>query len=365
MGEDCEPVRYLWTDAFAVCNYLELFWKSGEERYRELALTLVDQVHHILGKHRSDDVRSGWISGLDEKIGEAHPTIGGLRIGKKHQERKRDEPQDERAEWEQDGQYYHYLTKWMHALSLVSEATDDPKYRRWALELARTAYEKFTYSTPANSKRMYWKMSIDLSYPLVLSMGQHDALDGYVTYRELKHRAQHIPKILHFDDAIAGLLQISQSINPDSDDPLGIGGILSDACLLAQLIVEKRDIDSSILLSNLLRQALKGLERFLRTDTMRYPAEYRLAFRELGLSIGLHGVPKIEMLVQQHAGSFAEPIEIQKLLKTLRSYLPLSGYIEKFWLNTKNQESNTWREHLDINAVMLATSLEPDAYLRL
>ena len=32
---------------------------------------------------------------------------------------------------------------------------------------------------------MYWKMSIDLSRPLVASMGQHDPLDGFVTCAEL------------------------------------------------------------------------------------------------------------------------------------------------------------------------------------
>lgn len=33
-GDSCQPVRYLWTDAFAVCNFLELFNQTGEEKYR-------------------------------------------------------------------------------------------------------------------------------------------------------------------------------------------------------------------------------------------------------------------------------------------------------------------------------------------
>ena len=61
------PRRYLWTDAFAVCNYLGLFQETGNEAYRELALRLVDQVHHILGRYREDDFRSGWISGLSPR----------------------------------------------------------------------------------------------------------------------------------------------------------------------------------------------------------------------------------------------------------------------------------------------------------
>ena len=127
-GDSCQPVRYLWTDAFTVCNFLELFNGTGEEKYKRYALQLVDQVHHVLRRHRENDSRSGWISGLGKEEGEAHPTIGELRIGKKLNERKPDELYDERLEWEQDGQYFHYLTKWMHALNCVMQITSDFRY---------------------------------------------------------------------------------------------------------------------------------------------------------------------------------------------------------------------------------------------
>jgi hypothetical protein len=154
-SNDVHPRRYLWTDAFAVCNYLELFRQTNDETYRDFALSLVDH-------------RRGWISGLDEKEGERHPTVGGLRIGKQMNERRPDEPPNERLEWDQDGQYYHYLTKWMHALNCVARVTGDPTYTRWAMELAQTAHARFTYATPhGGRKRMYWKMSIDLSDPEV------------------------------------------------------------------------------------------------------------------------------------------------------------------------------------------------------
>jgi rhamnogalacturonyl hydrolase YesR len=58
-----ERRRYLWTDAFAVCNFLELFERTGDEQYRRRATELVDQVHRVLGRYRDDDIRSGWISG--------------------------------------------------------------------------------------------------------------------------------------------------------------------------------------------------------------------------------------------------------------------------------------------------------------
>lgn len=92
------PRRYLWTDAFAVCSFLELQHRTGEERYKQLALRLVNQVHNVLGRHREDDPRSGWISELDDEDGENHPTKGGLRIGKELNERRLSEPFDRRLE---------------------------------------------------------------------------------------------------------------------------------------------------------------------------------------------------------------------------------------------------------------------------
>lgn len=92
--------RYLWTDAFAVCNFLELYRQTGDEEYKHLSLRLVDQVHNTLGRHRGDDRRTGWISGLTEEEGGWHPTLGGLRIGKGIKERGPQEPYDENLEWD-------------------------------------------------------------------------------------------------------------------------------------------------------------------------------------------------------------------------------------------------------------------------
>ena len=53
------PRRYLWTDAFAVCNYLGLARITGEQAYTELAIQLVNEVHHILGRYQDSDKRTG------------------------------------------------------------------------------------------------------------------------------------------------------------------------------------------------------------------------------------------------------------------------------------------------------------------
>ena len=49
------------------------------------------------------------------------------------------EPFDERLEWDRDGQYFHYLTKWMHALCQAAFFVGDAP--RWAVELGRVAFD--------------------------------------------------------------------------------------------------------------------------------------------------------------------------------------------------------------------------------
>lgn len=362
------PKRYLWTDAFAVCNFLELYRVTQEPIHQDLALHLIDQVHHSLGKHRIDDVRKGWISGLNENEGEKHPTRGGLRIGKTLNERQPGEPYDERLEWDQDGQYYHYLTKWMHALHNATISTGDPVYNKWAMELARTAHNSFTYNpTSSGRKRMYWKMSIDLSHPLVPSTGQHDPLDGFITYNELQMTAQKLnsPSAgLETDlwNEIHDMAHICRGLGWTTNDPLGIGGLLSDALRIAQLVVQG-DLRYLNLLENVLESALFGVESFAEQDLLKLPADYRLAFRELGLSIGLKGIEKLNLWIKENSKPFGTNDSLKPLLEALMKYVPLSDVIEKFWMDETNRKSSTWTEHQEINMVMLATSLDPDGFL--
>jgi len=357
--------RYLWTDAFAVCNFLGLYVETSDEEFKTLALQLVDQVHEVLGRHRQDDPRTGWISGLDEHEGRLHPTIGGLRIGKKLKERKPGQPLNERLEWDRDGQYYHYLTKWMHALNGVTKVTGDFTYHRWAVELARACHARFVY-TPSSGKqkRMYWKVSIDLSYPLVPSMGLHDPLDGLITYSQLQATAavDPEPSMADLSAEIADMTTLSEGRNWATDDPLGIGGLLSDALRVAHFM-ERGYFLQTKLLAALLEASLAGLEAFYRQDPLSLPADHRLAFRELGLSIGLHAVERLSGLIEGNKHSFGKEPELKVLIQALKQCEPLTEIIEKFWLQPERQEAEGWVEHRDINMVMLATSLHPDGFL--
>jgi hypothetical protein len=354
------PRRYLWTDAFAVCNFLKLYRQTSDKKYKNLALRLVDQVHSILGRHREDDPRTGWISGLDEEEGKIHPTKGGLRIGKEMNERRPADPFDERLEWDRDGQYYHYLTKWMHALNRVSRVTGDATYNVLAIELAKTAHARFTYvPLSGGQKRMYWKMSIDLSYPLVKSMGHHDPLDGFITYYQLQATAAKNSENstwLDLSEEITDMANICEGKNWATDDPLGLGGLLYDAFRVAQLIINE-NFEQTDLLEILLYSSLQGLESYMRNNPLKLPAEYRLAFRELGLSIGLRAVDKLRGLIEENPDPFIKKQHLLRLIETLMRYAALIEVIENFWLEPKNREASSWTEHLDINMVMLAASL--------
>jgi len=343
--------RYLWTDAFAVTNFLGLARATKEQRYADLALRLVDAVHRTLGRYRDDDSRKGWISGLGEKEGELHPTRGGLRIGKALPERKPEEPFDERLEWDRDGQYFHYLTKWMHALDQMARFTKRNVFNEWARELAARADAAFTRAD--DRSRMYWKMSIDLSRPLVASMGQHDPLDGYVTCIELRATAASFgPKALGPDVTPAARRYASMlaASSLETSDPLGLGGLMMDAYRVEQLIDQGalRDDD---LLDRLLGAALSGLEEYARQGELGEPATERLAFRELGLSIGLHAVGRMHRREQR--------------LRAFSRYVDLQRQIESFWAASEHQRVETWTEHRDINEVMLATSMAPEGFLDL
>jgi hypothetical protein len=361
-----QPRRYLWTDAFAVCNYLELFRQTGDKTYRELALQLVDQVHHTLGRHRGDDTCAGWISSLPEQEGELHPTLGGLRIGKPQKERGQNEPYNESLEWGKDGQYYHYLTKWMHALNQVSRVTGDMKYLTWAIELAQTAHAGFTYiSRPGGRKRMYWKMSTDLIRPLVPSMGQQDPLDGYVTYNELQLTSgKDFGQLSHpgLSADSADMTEICQGMNLSTNDPLGIGGLLCDAIRIAQLTI-KRGSAYGILLESILDSALAGLDSFVKSGSLELPAGYRLAFRELGLSIGLSGTGMLAAWIEEYPDLFGRSQVLQRQVESLAGYREAGKNIEQFWMRNMNRQAGTWTGHREINMVMLATSLAPNGFL--
>ena len=356
------PRRYLWTDAFAVCNLLGLARIQGDAALETLALKLVDQVHHVLGRHRADDPRSGWLSGLEAPEAELHPTRGGLRIGKPLRERRAEEPYDERTEWDRDGQYFHYLTRWMHALDQAARHTGRAQLNTWARELAEVAHVRFTRG-PAGARRMVWKLSVDLTRPLVPSMGQHDPIDGLVTCRQLLATAARLPgapRAPELAAAIEDFGALTDAMELTTGDPLGLGGLLTDAWRVAEL-VSARAWDGGALLERLLDAAHDGLRLYARFEEWREPASRRLAFRELGLALGLEALQALTRREREDP-ALTRPA-LRTRLDALAEWDGLGPQLRDFWLEPENRRSPPWAEHRDINDVMLATCLAPEGYL--
>lgn len=337
--------RYLWTDAFAVQACFGLAHSLEAPVYHERALALIDAVHTHLGRHRRDDPegREGWISGLPEKEGLEHPTLGGLRIGKPKPERRADQPGDERLEWEQDGQYFHYLTRWMQALLRAWYETKEDKFATWAAELAE-ASAAFVIDS-GTRLRMYWKMSIDLSRPLVASMGAHDPLDGLICVDEIRRQRPHQnTKLKTLQDKLAALCQDKSWATPDA---LGIGGLLLNLSQLSLLEANGEQPPKPLRTEDLLLDALQSLDVFQQDHRSDASPEQRLAFRECGLSLGLRVFDRCARAER------IESVEEERLERNEA----LAEEIETFWAEPKNRDVSTWTAHEDINAIMLASSL--------
>jgi hypothetical protein len=123
---------------------------------------------------------------------------------------------------------------------------------------------------------------------------------------------------------------------------------------------------SENLLETLLDQAGPGFADLAADrQALAGRAADRLAFRELGLAIGLRAVQRIQALHAQHPAAFAALPAFGARLERLERYALWSATIEGFWLEPAHHTVETWKDHEDINAVMLATSLAPDGYLAL
>lgn len=359
-GASRTGARYLWTDAFAVCNFLALGDRHGLPNFLSLAPILIDRVHQTLGRHRADEELQGWLSGLADAEAARHPTRGGLRIGKPGRERHALEPFDARGEWDRDGQYFHYLTKWMHALDRAAVVLKRPDYNVWARELAATACGAFVQPAKGGARpRLFWKMSIDLTRPQVSSMGQHDALDGLLTLAQLRHTAIALGVAQRGPDLADELALLGQMLEPEAwatVDPLGLGGLLFDASRGAQLW--RDGAMGPELVEHLLVVADEGLRRYLATGELQRPATRRLAFRELGLAIGAQALDTID------APALAGGETTRRLFAEVKATSDaLASQIEACWRAPRHRQTSIWLEHVDINEVMLATSLVPEGFL--
>ena len=157
----------------------------------------------------------------------------------------------------------------------------------------------------------------------------------------------------------SAMLQSAELVTADA---LGIGGLLADAYRVEQLIRLGATIDDA-LIKRLLDAALAGLMAYVNSGELQAPSRYRIAFRELGLSIGLEAVQRMRRDVLKQRSSLGTQDQVR--LEALLQYVPIGDEIESFWRQPGQRSTNTWLEHRDINEVMLATRLAADGFLEL
>ncbi|KAJ5309756.1 uncharacterized protein N7443_002217 [Penicillium atrosanguineum] len=262
--------RYLWTDAFGVLNLLTMHKEytvagggSDDKRYLVLARRLIETVHDVLGHTR--DNRSQLPGATD-----ANPLGGGLRIGKT----------DEQGS-DCDGQYHHYLTIWMFALNRMAMASGDMDYNRLAVQLARAIHPKFFQNRSTSHPRVVWKMSMDLSTPLVTSEGNLDPIAGFVVFRLLQATAMKAGDGEVLSEEIADYRRVMDRKGEHfvSSDPLDLGMTLWTAHWFS---------GRETWASNLVTKCFEHLYNLFEIDQyLLRNTKFRLAFREFGTAMGL------------------------------------------------------------------------------
>jgi len=302
--------RYLWTDAFGVVNYLSLFKQTNDLQFLEQAESLISDVHSTLGFERNLKQRLKLAS-------QENPCAAGLRIGKVADE----------GEEDGDGQYWHYLTKWMFVLNRMSLVKRDSKFNDWAITMAKNVVPKFVSTQNPEKPRMFWKLSIDLSHPVVLSEGNLDPFDGLVTLQLLQ---QSLPQekraVLDSEICLFTKMVMNKYKRYYSNDPLDLG----EALWLSSWALKFPQNHEWA--SHVQRISQSCLEQLFTNGYFDESERYRLAFREMGTTIG---------------------IQVSKLSSSEKRWENRVQSLHQFW------DSRIYRRDRDISPVMYCTSLLP------
>ena len=255
--------RYLWTDAFGVLNFLTLFTLTDDPEYLKFARSLISTVHSVFGSTRD---------GLNLLPGASHrePLKGGLRIGK---------PLESGPDG--DGQYFHYLTLWMFALNRFTFVTGDEWVNEQAISLAKSILPKFMTDHDSERPRIHWKMSVDLSHPLVAEEGNLDPIDGHVTYRLLQSSQSKDSNVLEEEIMYLKKTVDAKIAEYDSSDPLDLGMMLWK---VHWFFPEEKWA------RKLMTRVIFWVKRLVADKYFELPLDKRVAYRDFGLVLGLRSI---------------------------------------------------------------------------
>jgi hypothetical protein len=327
--------RYLWSDAFGVCSLLSLHHATKQRKFLVQAEALARDVHADLGFRRGSTRKR-----LSAQASAAAPLLGGLRIGK---------PQAH-----EDGQYFHYLTKWMFALLRLSAASGDARYLEWAVQLAAVAHRRFVLrDADGEPARMVWKRSTDLEHVMVSGEGTLDPFDGLVTFRLLQRASAEVggsgyrPVLEREIADMQRLVDRRATALTMSDDALDLGQALWLASWFPDENWARR----------LASVSLAGLEKLaphvFPTTALAVGDEhhtgFRLLFREMGAALGL----QVAVIMDVEDGKAALPTVTQERREQ--------------WAVRVQRLLALWRHRLfdrdqDISPLMYAAALLPGVW---
>lgn len=185
--------RYLWTDAFAVLAYTSLAERLQEkqehtpspqqdssDKYRQAAHKLVDVVHQCLGTPASI-TSSKNMSKM--RVDDSSPTgYVGLRIGKTESRPVTD------YGMRYDGQYWHYIDKWLLALARLGRVAD-------GIGIAKSCFPYFYDDNSAGGGGgMRWKLSVDATPPpdLERAYPNDDTLTALIVFSILEQQQRRL-----------------------------------------------------------------------------------------------------------------------------------------------------------------------------
>ena len=314
--------RYLWTDAFGVMAYISLAEQAKEngnteqqQKYQQAADKLITVVHDCLGKPRSNKENDQMEPDTTSPTGYV-----GLRIGKVSSRKVTD------YGMRYDGQYWHYIDKWLLALSRAGHTHD-------GIAIAKSVFPYFFDAGPQGTGHhggIRWKLSVDATPPPELQYSRSGAND----------------------DTLVALIVFSMLEEQRTE----------------QLSAEEDNKDTSAnpSLSNeiaLLQQSLQGYKPRVTDDPLGWGLE--AMYDQF-----LYGQPRQSALVSLHSHA----LHISHLSLPFRLYGAMIGaqivganiiaptvdmnhLIEQCMAYEANAIQRGYEEHSSINRVMLATVL--------
>jgi len=337
-------------DGMALCTMLELHRRTADPMWESRSRMLIEQVHSTLGNHRKDDRkgRRGWLSGRKGRDAELHPTCKGLRCGAPRQERDQGTSYVAQDEVLRDGQHYHGLCRWAHALCQASVRLVDPLLGRLAMEMIKGTHPKFLHTNEEGLQLIFWKLSCDLRYPLVRHSGQHDPIEGFCAYHHLllalpSDTSADSISLGVMEDEIHAILRAMAGHDWMADDLLGLATLLCMAYKAAQLVMSGSPGIGS-LPEMLLSSAATGLTGGgLELLHPRCPAHRRTPWHEFAFATGLQAVQRIMLIAQRNPALRRQCPALHSQAQAIwKRHGMLKTTIQGFWEQAARRRQPCW-----------------------